>query len=397
MKKSWIILPFLLSTTTSAETAPISGMKYKGHFQFRLESAKNQKGTQGTNQAEQSEYRFRPYLTFSPNENLDLNMTPQATKGFGKDSAATVTTSGSTNHTDVSFYEANINYKVSESFSMKLGRQELAYGDHLIIGSLPWANTARSFDALKLSYKFSMGWTDVVYSKISDNMTPSTPKDDIDLLVLYNSFEVNDYLKPLDIYFIHQDDDTTNKTEINTLGFRIKGSVGSFFYRTENAIQKGSNVGEKAFQYDLEVGGKFGNYSTSLEFASAGENYRQLYPTAHKFLGFADVLGRRNVTQLALHFVGNVTPWLGVNADYHMFSRTNKDITAYKLTGVAWGANKTASDIGNEFDLVLTFKSQSNINLQLGSAWFMPGQYMKDQTGKDETTHFTYAQVQAKF
>jgi len=39
------------------------------------------------------------------------------------------------------------------SFALKLGRQELSYGDERLIGAFGWSNVGRSFDAIKLSYR----------------------------------------------------------------------------------------------------------------------------------------------------------------------------------------------------------------------------------------------------
>lgn len=375
-------------------------LKYKGHFQFRTESARNQKGSQGTRQSEQSFFRLRTNFTFSPNKKLDFNLSPQATKGFGADDASGNATSGSTTHTEVFFYEANINYRLMDSLSVKLGRQEIAYGDHLIIGSLPWANTARSFDGLKLKLKYWKGWSDVFYSKISDNATSSSPKDDADLITFYNSYSINQYLKPIDLYYIHQDDDRTGKSEVNTFGFRIKGGHGPFFYRTENGFQSGANLGDDAYQYNLELGGKYKGYSASFEYALAGPDYTQLYPTAHKFLGFADVLGRRNIEQYAIHLKGSPLSWLTIKADYHILKRHKTDKSAYKLNGTTeWGTAGSSDDIGDELDLVFIFKTSDNLKMQLGAAWFNPGTYMKnnDSSSRDESVRFIYGQVNAHF
>ena len=373
---------------------------YKGHFQFRTESADNQRGIQGTRQSEQSFFRLRPYFTFSAKEDLKFNLTPQATKGFGANNGTGAATSGSTTHSELFFFEANIDYMLNEDLSFKVGRQELSYGDHLVIGALPWANTGRSFDGAKLKFKHGLGWSDLFFSKISDNSTTGESGDDANLLVSYNSFSFNSYFKNVDFYFIHQRDNRTTATDINMLGFRLKGKIGPVFYRTENGTQNGANIGNEAFQYNLEVGGKIADYSLSLEYAMAGHDYRQLYPTAHKFLGFADVLGRRNVKQTALHFKGKPTSWLGIRADYHIFQRNKDNQSAYRLNGAtAIGTTGTSKDIGNEFDLVLTFKATKGLKFQLGGALFNPGEYMKDNdaSGRNEAVKFFYGQINASF
>ncbi|MGB0452256.1 MAG: alginate export family protein, partial [Bacteriovoracaceae bacterium] len=386
------------SVNVESKEVQAKAFDYKGHFQFRTESADNQKGSQGTKQSEQSFFRLRADFIFKKNENLTFQLSPQAAKGFGQQENS-VNTSGSTTHTEIDFYEANFDYKLFSSLSMKLGRQALAYGDHLIIGSLPWANNARSFDALKLKYKNSKGWTDLVYSKISDNSTVEASTDDTDLFVLYNSYNFGQFLNPIDLYLLHQDNRGSSNVEINTLGMRIKGGIGAFFYRTENGIQNGTNVGENAYQINLELGAKIKKFKLSTEYALAGEDYIQMYPTAHKFLGFADILGRRNIEQYAFHFKGPITSWLSFRTDYHIFKRNKTDKAAYSLGGVARTTNGTSDDIGDEIDVVLVFKTKDSLKFQLGGAWFMPGKYMKEQdsANRDETVRFVYGQINGAF
>lgn len=388
---------------TSSKTG--TEFKYRGHFQFRMEGAENVKGVQETRQSEQSFFRFRTYLTFVPDKSLELNLTPQATKGFGADNTAGSSTSGSTTHTELFFFEANANYKASDTLSAKIGRQELSYGDQLVIGSLAWDNNGRSFDAMKLNFQHSNGSTDMFYSKIADNKTPSEQKDDSNLFGLYSSWSFNQFLKNLDLYVLNQTDrKTAVRNELTMFGIRIKGEVGPIFYRTENGIQKGSdadgtNLQGYGSQYDFEIGAGLNGYKLSFEYAIASENYQQLYPTAHKFLGYADVLGRRNIEHVSVHQWGPISNKVSYALDYHVFKRKNVDKSAFKLNGAtAWGTNGDSDDIGNEIDLILNIKPVSLLTIQLGAALFNPGKYMKEQNGGlDEDTNFYYAQLLAEF
>lgn len=412
MKKIVIASTLLLTGQSYAEHHKgghaMNKLSTKGHFQHRTESATNRQGVQATDgqgarQSEESFSRLRAYFTWTQSENLKFNLTPQATKGFGArdtsdfgTSASPLTTSGSTNHTSVTFFESNIHYKLTDALEFKLGRQEISYGDHLIIGALPWANAGRSFDALKFRYNLANGWIDAARSKINDNSTNLVSNDDTDFSWIYSSFDFGQMAKETDFYVMHQ---TSATNSINTIGFRVKGSIGDFFYRTENGIQSGRNLGDDAFQYNIEGGRKFGAYSISAEYALAGHDYIQMYPTAHKFMGFADVLSRRNLKQIALHLKGKVTNWFSFSLDYHKFERESTDDPIYTLgNAVRSTAASTSGDVGSEVDLLLNFHTQDKLKLQLGYALFMPGTYMKETNGDlDENTRFMYAQINAGF
>lgn len=374
-------------------------LKYRGHFQLRNESARNTRGVSNVDQKDQPFYRFRTYFTFIPNARTEFNLTPQATKGFGQNNAAGTSTSGSNTHTEIAMFEANLNYKFDESLSAKLGKQELSYGDQLVIGSQPWDNTGRSFDALKANYKYINGWTDIIYARVNDNNTATKSTDDATMAAIYNSWSPNNYLKPIDLYAINFADRRANEIEFTLVGLRIKGEAGKVFYKTESGGEKGKNLTGDPFQTVNEIGVMLDKYKVSVEYGLAGDGYRVLYPTAHRFLGIADVLGRRNLEFTSLHFNAQFTQWLSLNIDQHFFKRLNDKKSAYKLNSAdAWGTAGGSKEIGNELDFIMNIKSSDMVTLQLGAAFFNPGKYMKDQAqNTGSQTRFLYAQVLAEF
>ena len=375
---------------------------FKGHYQMRGESAKNRQAVANASQSGQLFSRLRVNMFFAPNDRLKFELAPQATKNFGGEENGNAT-SGGTTHTEVDFFAANIRYKIIPKLELTVGRQEMAYGDHLIIGSLPWANTGRSFDAIRGRLNFEKGWVDAFWSKIADNATSGLTLEDLDdkdLYGVYTSWAINNWLKTIDLYFLSQVDRTSYpaaSSDINTVGFRALGEYRWFWYRTENAVQSGTSIEEDGYQYNLELGGKFMGSKLSVEYATAGKNYIQLYPTAHKFLGIADVLGRKNINHTAVHFASGYSDWLKFKASYHYFKRNDTSATAAGLTGGTIGTTGTSDDIGDEFDFVVNFITKHNLKLQAGIGLFNPGQYIEDNRGLDEQVQFSYLQLNANF
>ena len=377
-----------------------SRFTYKGHLQFRTESAKNLRAVQGSRQTEQSLLRLRANVSYTANENLRFNLTPQATKGFGANDASGKPTSGSTEHTELDFFEANFDFHLTDKLSARIGRQAVSYGDELVIGTLPWSNTGRSFDALRLTYDSKFGSSELLYSKVDDNSTPTVSTDDQNFISFYNSFDFGPRAREVDLYYMQLRSGKPSGVKVNSFGFRVKGKALGLFYRTENAYQSGANLGDDAFQYNVEVGKKMKRYKASLEYAVAGADYRQFFPTGHNFLGFADVLGRRNIKQVSLHLWGRPLRWLSFNIDYHSFKREDNSKSAFRLDGeTAIGSNGNSDDIGSEMDFIVTLHSKSRVKLQLGSTWFNPGEYMRDQDigRRDKVVNFNYVQVLASF
>ncbi|WP_435524488.1 alginate export family protein [Chryseobacterium indoltheticum] len=82
-------------------------------------------------------------------KNLEIYMSAQDVRTWGE---ASSTSSKNQNFT---LNEAWAKYKFSEKFSLKLGRQILAYDNERLIGALDWAMQGRSFDALKGVFNFN--------------------------------------------------------------------------------------------------------------------------------------------------------------------------------------------------------------------------------------------------
>src|SRR2546428_4349786 len=53
--------------------------------------------------------------------------------------------------------------------SLKVGRQEIMYGDHRLFGNFNWSQVGNSFDAAKLMYSTPMVDVDVFWARIFDN------------------------------------------------------------------------------------------------------------------------------------------------------------------------------------------------------------------------------------
>jgi hypothetical protein len=144
-----------------------------------------------------------------------------------------------------------------------------------------------------------------------------------------------------------------------TFGARVKQKIKFLDYRAEAGLQTGSRPGAapqampnvmpatqqaavnvSAYQIDAEVGLNFAE--DKLRVAAEGmyasgddaktkknEGWDELYPTAHKFLGLADVfhlkgVKRTNVTSAVLHLTVKPAKDLSLQADGHLFSRPEK-------------------------------------------------------------------------
>jgi hypothetical protein len=408
------------SVVNPKSSAPMMGgkLKFSGHMQYRLENQNETAYPQAAAAAAKeglSLFRLRGNFLYTANEKLTVGFTPQAVKVLGgqeyvgtgggaavQENTAT-NSSGSTYNPQVDYFEAYAEYKVTENLSAKLGRQELAYGDHLIIGSLPWANDGRSFDALKLRYTHGQSKTDLFASQISNASTSADALDDTTFYGLYTQLGEVVIFKEFDLYALSQTVPSVN-TELNTFGFRFKGLAGGFFYRMESGLQQGTLVGariEDGYQVDSDLGFVAKTFDIKVGYSQAGIQYIQLYPTAHKFLGFADIFGRRNIVSYRATATWKSDFGLSAHLFYHNFQRRDVNVVPYNLVNAAYtnAAASDASDLGSEVDLVIKQKFLKTSQVHLGAAIFTPGEFFKDQADDDasETRNFFYVQVISKF
>ncbi len=223
---------------------------------------------------------------------------------------------------------------------LDLGRFVMNYGDALVIGSLDWNQTGRSFDGARA--RFLPGdsglWIDLFVTQQAEGLTRGEASD----RRIENVGHGDEYLMgayvglgpglggelELDLYSLAQLwprttgvplDETDPRTTYvtystavqSTSGLRIKQRVGPLDYRAEGGVQVGhrpalaGKQSVRALQADFELGVSLLNdrFRLAVEglYASGddrttlldAEGWDQLYPTAHKWLGFSDIIGPR--------------------------------------------------------------------------------------------------------
>jgi hypothetical protein len=113
------------------------------------------------------------------------------------------------------------------------------------------------------------------------------------------------------------------------------------------------------------------------------EGWDELYPTAHKWLGLADVftqgpVKRTNVASGVLHLTGKATKDLTVQADGHLFSRLEK-------VGGQEGFAGAEVDVGVAYALAKGLKVRGLYAVYLANSDFYP---VAPATGEADPIHF---------
>jgi hypothetical protein len=335
--------------------------------------------------------------------------------------------------------------------SLKVGRQELSYGDERLIGVFDWDNIGRVFDAAKLRYDQGDFWVDGFVGRVvvpNDNefdqpnwydwfsgVYGSTraliPKTELQLYFLADNASasspkvVTTYGKgnsPRDIYIIGTRFRTLpGQLDGWDLNGEFAGQFGDFEYaRGTPGVVNGQRLDHRAYATHIEGGYTFTEtdvkprLALGFDYASGDGNpndkehntFVNLYPTNHKFYGAMDLLSWQNL--LDPYFKASIVPfkhftfavtynafWLASTSDF--FYQVNQ---VPRTTGGYGIHPQNGSFAGQEVDLVATYQVLSFAQLQAGFGHYFTGDYVNQtfqNLGGSHDANWFYVQAQLNF
>ncbi len=287
------------------------------------------------------------------------------------------------------FADALVTESAAGKLSARLGRQELLFGAQRLLSPLDWANTRRTFEGGRLTWANEDQTTDLLLVRpIRINVDRFDSPDQNQVLYgVYNSNKtfVNG---PIDTYWLGYEDDLTSK-RIHTVGTLLKGEAGNVLWDNEFGYQFGRNGdGSDASAYSLTFGlGQKIEHCTKpvlwfyYDWASGDDSvdngWNHLFPLGHRYNGFMDLFGRRNLHDINTLLTFNPTQKLTVLAWYHYFVLANGNQGPYNLTLSPFNPGGTVGsrDLGHELDLLGTYKVNRRSDLVLGYSHFFAGNY----------------------
>jgi hypothetical protein len=305
-------------------------------------------------------------------------------------------------------------------WALRVGRQELLFGRERIVSPSDWANVKRTFQGAVVEGRGAT-WLLTLFATHPVTLLPSA-MDVPDVHAAFWGAELTlappggAHLTDLFAYVRATDAaGTTPAATRTTLGLRTVAPLGSsiFGYEVEGGVQLGSqgNQAVNAYMVDAELtaapalaghptlaaGGGLASGTDSGAVAQS-RTWDQLFPLAHSYLGYADVLGRKNVVEERL--VATVNPWatLRLRGALHAFQRANPGDAIYDTPGAvlrAPGASH-ARDIGGEADLTVQWRAGRHLRVDGGYAHFTPGAFMRE-TGSALPYSWIYGAVTVTF
>ncbi len=443
-------------------TAPkIRGLKIGLNLRHRFELRDDNNGNKDTATSDFTLQRMRIHFDADVNKNVRGFVKLQDSRTFGAEQSTT----GNLGRTDLLEAYADLRNlgdlsPMLNNIELRIGRWQWFYGDHRLIGTLNWANEARSYDGARIKWKKGNNWVDVFFANISEDQTGGvsgegsgsiaapargTNRDEL-FWGLYSSFKVTDGLKAEPYMIIRN---RSREREIvadiageqrYTAGVRIHGkkipSLPGVDFTLEQAWQfgrveaiSGRSTDIDAFAGAWGVGYTFSNVPWSprigYQFAIASgdddsadrdaETFSQLYPTGHARLGYIDFHGWQNIQAHKIMFSAKPTKKLVLKADLWFFDNDEENDAWYTVGGAARTGNSAAEakasrtnrddTYGQELDLVFKYKLFKNFGVVGGYSRYFVDDFIKDSVNggvggtlnNDSDTDWFWLQTTLKF
>lgn len=294
---------------------------------------------------------------------------------------------------NVNIHEAWAELKVTEKVDVKLGRQELIYDDHRLLGSVNWTQQARSHDALVLKYHHSETNLKIdiggAYNQESENL-------------LGNTYALNNY-KVLSYLWLHKEFGPVNTSVIGVTDGFDQGSGSTNFrytygthliYKKNNFnlsgslyLQNGDDASRRnisAHMYAAKAGYTINSLhlAAGIDYLSGGGTndnnpqrnaFSTLYATNHKFYGNMDYFLSvpsdtrfGGLQDIYLQATYDLTNQSSLSMTYHNFALTES--IADPLVTV----QSLDKALGSELDFNISHNVSSEIALKAGYSLLIP-------------------------
>lgn len=328
------------------------------------------------------------------------------------------------------FVDANLLDTGDVKLVGRAGRQELLLGEQRLVSPLDWANSRRTFDGYRATLSGANNTLDLFYTNPVNRVAATGGTNKWDSSNNNQSF-YGAYLSNLSVgrdlgvsaletYYLGYDHNDLNFS-FHTLGSRLAGKRGRLLYELEGGVQFGDNFNGSSHnagfvtaglgrKLDIETAN--GSWTPTVwawyDWASGGNSplaapgdnsFHHLFPLAHKYNGFMDLFGRRNLNDVNFQFVTPLGKKTSFLLWYHYFF-LDKATTPYSVTMTPYNSGNAAvsKDLGHEIDLLWTINFNPRHNLLLGYSHFSSGKYYNTPgVAYNGDANFFYSQYQVRF
>lgn len=311
---------------------------------------------------------------------------------------------------------------------IRVGRQEINYGNQRMIGALDWLMSARSFDAIRLHGFFGdkieldlfgamLARQQVIVDESVD--PPETFTNNGSYLATTNLSVRHSEGLYLEAYVLYRHDRPRSvgtlglENDIASPGIYLTGvPLQGLKYTGEFTIQGGRSANNTFFAFavsgDLDytfekpswkptLNGGFA-YATGASSNGKVDEFNNFFPTNHKFYGAADLIGLRNLIEGHAHFsIKAPKRPVGARLGIYNFALANPSARWSNVAGVTFGLNpeNTVRNLGQEVDLLFKWSFLPGISLSGGWTVFVPNQGSRN-LGNNDVQQWGYLMLGAQ-
>lgn len=270
----------------------------------------------------------------------------------------------------------------------RVGRQELLYGQQRVVSPLDWANTRRTFEGAKVfwegeNWNYDAFWTRPVAPVANRFDSPLQAQEFMGTFTTYKGIED----ETLDFYYLRFNNATAG-IKFDTAGAGWYGKYGDWQWDFEGAHQWGDfgAVSHRAGFATCGIGKTFANLPWKptlwgyFDWASGdptrGNGYHHLFPLAHKYNGFMDLYGRRNLNDINVLFTMQPHERVKFLTWWHTFNLENGADVPYSVVMTPFVATPGGSKhLGEELDLLMSVSINPRWNMLFGYSHFWSGAF----------------------
>jgi hypothetical protein len=308
---------------------------------------------------------------------------------------------------------------------LRAGRQELSYGDQRLLSPLDWSEVTRSFDGVRLMYEGSPVRVHAFALRVDEQQLTGGHDENEDFFGLYAMAKPIDGHEA-DLYLLYRanrdggdiagEDGVPGHEDLFTGGGRFKGKSGDFDYVAEAVAQFGDHAEDRiaAYMADAEIGYTLSDIILAPRVAlgatlASGDGspsdgrrrtYDPLYTFGHSYLGYADLVGRRNIRSPRIMLRATPAKGVTLGLDFHFFRLDREEDGLYnaagKLTRPGDPTGRASRRVGWEIDLHVRFPIAERLIVWTGWSRFFAGSFLSD-TGSSDDADFLFLQLTLDF
>lgn len=308
-------------------------------------------------------------------------------------------------------------------FQIKVGRQKFNLGAKRLVSSLEWVNTARVWDALRVtigdpktrSLDVFASWLVPVYpDRFNDHKkTGNRYADSLFHGLYYTDLDLIPDGALEAYYLLRQNPDAED--QVHTLGARTASSAGLFGGDLEGAIQLGTYGDLDHMAYMFHAGAwvsathnKRVVFSIAYNLGSGDgdpndgdhETFDNLFPLNHAYYGYMDFFALMNLHNMEGAVQAKPLPNLVLRAAYQGFFLVDATNDAWYNAGggvVRPASGKLSSGyVGNELDFTAVLKLLGgHLAIEGGYSHFFAGRYISQTGPAQNDADFLYLQLTA--